>query len=64
MTDINLQGDPEVAAVTRTLRETLAGMTPDQAEQHVLDNVTDLDSAKNLMSKMARVLVALVKRAE
>jgi hypothetical protein len=42
----------------------LRRITPDQAEQWITNNVTDLTSAKTALIRIARVLVYLLQHAE
>lgn len=45
------------------LADTILNMTPNEAAQWVEDNVDDLPSAKDLLKRMAKVIVFLAKRA-
>ena len=53
----------QTAAKAEIIASDLAGKTYAQAEAWV-DSVTDLDSAKDRMKKMAKVLLAIVKHQD
>lgn len=36
--------------------------TPQQVENYIQNNVTDLDSAKSVLTKLAKIVVILVQR--
>ena len=45
-----------------TVWQTIQGMTMDEAEQYVEDNVTDLPSAKAFLKKVAKAIVFLSRK--
>lgn len=42
--------------------DTILNATPQQVENYIQNNVTDLDSAKAVLTKLAKIIVILVKR--
>ena len=52
----------EVNRKSDAILQTIQGMTMDEAEQYVEDNVTDLASARAFLKKVAKAIVYLSRK--